>query len=216
MNGGFFRTGSVCDTSKQAENTVAHIALYDALINELNLADHVLPATEAPIVIKKERDGQKPKPKPNAIFERLNESVANHSGLPPRIVNGALETFRVAHDKRMRRGRQGLRYMSSQSPNPSTYAKLPRPAKLPKVKKPNLGNANRVPLFNSRVAPLEERPKTPVDPLATLKAFQKELDESKDLSFHSILIRKLEIPPPSSWPLTCSRFDGAPFQLRPG
>ncbi|KAJ5734151.1 hypothetical protein N7493_002937 [Penicillium malachiteum] len=50
-------------------------------------------------------------------------------------------------------------------------------------------NANLLPLTNSRVAPLPEKPKTFVDPLATLKKIQQQLGQNKDASYRGVLTR---------------------------
>ncbi|KAJ5273900.1 hypothetical protein N7478_009025 [Penicillium angulare] len=187
LNGSSFRTGSPCETSTQAQNTAAHLALHSALISD-NIADHILPATDPSVVIKKEEEGSKPKPrpKPRAMVERLNGRIADHSTVPARSFDDVLVSIRAERGRKIKRGRHSSRYGGSPSPKPLKFAKLP------KVKKPNLGNANRVPLTHNRVAPLEEKPEPRVDRFATLKAIQKAI-ETKDLSYHSILIRICDI-----------------------
>ncbi|KAJ6015792.1 hypothetical protein N7540_010383 [Penicillium herquei] len=120
--------------------------------------------------------------------------------------------------KRGKVGRGGAKNIAHQPPKPVKPAKPQNPPKhsKPQAQKPQIQNpanppmskkaakaarraaaekeqeslnANYLPLTNSRVAPLLEKPKISVDPLATMKKIQQQLGQNKDASYRGVLTR---------------------------
>ncbi|KAJ5731002.1 uncharacterized protein N7483_005510 [Penicillium malachiteum] len=118
-------------------------------------------------------------------------------------------------NKRNKAGRGGAKNIAHQPPKPATpknppkhskpqtqnpansgapplskrAAKAARKAAAEKAAQEGLDDVNHLPLTSSRVAPLVEKPKVAVDPLATLKKIQQQLGQNKSASYRGILTR---------------------------
>ncbi|KAJ5621994.1 hypothetical protein N7528_005226 [Penicillium herquei] len=214
MQGRLFRTASASDSLDEAQNTVSHIAIYSLLVDDKVPSSIIEPASDPPLLIKKEKgnanatDSTGNLSRSSHLPPRLVEDLKGAG-----LLRGGFGVSK--RGKRNRPGRGGSKNIANQPPKP---VKLPNPPKAlkPQPPKPQAhnpaapplskkarkaaalvaaenepasSNANHLPLTNSRVAPLPEKPKTLVDPLATLKKIQQQLGQNKDASYRGVLTR---------------------------
>ncbi|KAJ5698214.1 hypothetical protein N7462_000219 [Penicillium macrosclerotiorum] len=209
INGHFFRTFKQCDSMAEAQNTVAHHALYQLLVTENIDPGFILPA-DSPLLILPEAKESVVHQK-TGLDARTQGRVSGVSGgkivkfsmpsspekqgqsmnikpalkptkrVPPPVQNPPLPS----RNSRRKKNKATL------APHPSG-GPLPAPLALPcpESESPKLGNANRIPLERCRLAPIESPDDTKVDPLASLKAVQEKLAQiSPQASWYRVMMK---------------------------
>lgn len=159
VNGHLFRTVRQCDSAAEAQNTAAHVAMYETLVTQpidtSSIGSAGATSTET-------RNG-------NKVLREASRALGAPSN-PPRTSRS--------------RGSRGKKRKNNHSTPPEPAAKRTKKGPIPASV---LHGANTVGLVKSRIAPLQDVETPAEDPLAQLKAVQAGLEGlSPDASYWSL------------------------------
>ena len=191
-----FRTVRECNTLAEAQNTAAHISLYQLVVvesNDLGLSSFANLPTSSSSVAAAGGAGTADISMQKQCAELLRSGITrnpNRANRSPRYGGVGKGATRLA---KSRRGRRQPKAKKSKAPQQQPQNPLPVVAR----------SSNMIPLVSSRLPPIPDNAKPPEDPLAKLKNIEKEIKLlSSRASFRKVMESKL--PNPAGRPILTS------------
>lgn len=162
-----------CESPGEAQNTAAHAALYEILVNETLDTGAILPPDPPPALTETVSSGETKVKKREDYLASVIIKAAPAQASAPSTQTAALAAKPTKVTKASRRRQK----KGTTPPQPPPKKGQQPPAKKGQKKPEGPKNANLEPLVNRRLAPVKVAEKTAEDPLAQLKVVQAGLEE---------------------------------------